>query len=87
MISEQLRKWIRSIPQSILDELLAITQDYEYEMNEDGTTNWRKIDAFSQEISYARREGNNPELDLQKGLVFNIELQKWFLDVEVLRDG
>ncbi len=50
---------------NLLSELLDITQDmdYVYSQDEDGEESiiWRKIDALSQEISYAFREYNNPE--------------------------
>lgn len=60
-LSKELKKFIRCIPQNILSELWDITQDFNYEYNEDGSTKWRYIDALTQEISYASREGNNPE--------------------------
>ena len=64
-ISEELKKFLRRIPMNILSELSSITQDMDfiYSQDEDGDESiiWRKIDALSQQISYAYREGNNPE--------------------------
>ena len=64
-ISDDLKKFLRCIPMNILSELSSITQDMDfiYSQDEDGDESiiWRKIDALSQQISYAYREGNNPE--------------------------
>lgn len=54
---------------NILSELDSITQDIDYIYDDDDGIIWRKIDELGRQISYAYREGNNPQevkiLDLE----------------------
>lgn len=58
-LKDNIRKWIKTIPQSILGELWAIGQEHEYQDPE--VREWNEEDEFWTCISNANREGNNPD--------------------------
>ena len=66
-ISEKLRKWVQTIPQSILSELWNIGQEHDYASVRQ-ERRWNQEDEFWRQISYAHREGNNPN-DFNEGKI------------------
>ena len=58
-LSEKLKKWIKTIPQSILSRLWEISQEHDYASIRE-VREWNEEDEFWTHISYAHRGGNNP---------------------------